>query len=373
MLTEGGMGVVGTAAHRQPRLSVVLKFLLSIGTTKPQRLATTRRRLVELGFPLWTIVAAVALSSVVLPGRDAAAQETESSVGDAGRHFRRGVELYGEADYAGALVEFKRAYSTTPSSAALYNVGEAQYQLQDYAGALKTFNRFLTEFGPAESHRAEVEKSVEVLRSRVGHVSVTTDPPGADISVDDQPAGRTPFGESLLVSVGRRRLVASMIGRQSVTRYVEVAAGDVIDVTLSLAAPSVDVAPAPSTAERAAPTSAAPSHSLGAALRTTGWISTGALAAGSIVFGVLALSEQRDLKNARSAFPGSPSTLNHDANLTTTYSVLADSLAAAAIVVGSISLYCTLSAPTFDRNVQASAPSARVTFGLGSAGIDVTF
>jgi hypothetical protein len=340
---------------------------------KPRRLAMTSRRLAELGFPGWTVLAALAIPSFILPGRDASAQETESSVSEAGRHFRRGVELYGEADYVGALVEFKRAYAHAPSSAALYNVGEAQYQLQDYAGALKTFTRFLAEFGPAESHRSEVERTVEVLRSRVGHVSVTTDPPGADVSVDDQPVGKTPLGEPLLLSVGRRKLAASMSGRPTVTRYVEVAAGDEFDVTLPLAAPPLDTSPAPSMAERVPPTSSTPSHSRDAALRTFGWISTGTLAAGGVVFGVLALNEQRDLKNARSVFPGSAPTLNRDANLTTAYSILADSLAAAAIVVGGISLYCTLSAPTSDRTVRASAPTARVSLGLGSAGIDMSF
>jgi hypothetical protein len=326
----------------------------------------------ELGFPAWTVIVALGIASAMLPGRDAAAQETESSTSDAGKHFRRGVELYGEADYAGALVEFKRAYAHAPSSAALYNVGETQYQLQDYANALKTFRRFLAEFGPTESHRSEVERAVEVLRSRVGHVGVTTDPPGADVAVDDQPVGRTPLGESLLVSVGRRKVVASMPGRQSITRYVEVAAGDELDITIPLAPPPIEAVPPTSAGERVPPTSTAPSHSGDRTLRTAGWITTGALATSGVVFGVLALGEARDLKNARSAFPGSNPTLTHDANLTTTYSVLADSFAVAAIVVGSLSLYFTLSAPT-DRTVRASAASARVTLGLGSAGIDGAF
>ncbi len=173
------------------------------------------------------------------------AQDADSPSNDAGRHFRRGVDLYGEADYAGALVEFKRAYALAPSASALFNVGEAQYQLQDYAGALKTFRRFLAEFGPGEGHRSEVERNIDVLRTRVGHVAITTTPAGADVSIDDQPAGKTPLGESVLVSVGRRKIVASMPGRAPVTRTIEVAAGDELEVSLPFAATS-ELGPAPS-------------------------------------------------------------------------------------------------------------------------------
>jgi tetratricopeptide (TPR) repeat protein len=110
-------------------------------------------------------------------------------------HFDRGVTLYGETDYPGALVEFKRAYALSPNSAVLYNIGEAQYQIQDYASALVTFTRYLVEVPPGGPHRGEVENNVEVLRTRVGHLTIVTVAPGADVSVDDRPAGKTPFDD----------------------------------------------------------------------------------------------------------------------------------------------------------------------------------
>jgi PEGA domain len=322
--------------------------------------------------PAWRVIAAVVVPCALLHVPLAAAQDTEASGNDAGRHFRRGVDLYTEADYAGALVEFKRAYALAPSAAALYNVGEAQYQLQDYASALKTFRRFLTEFGPSESHHAEVERDVDVLRLRVGHVTITTVPNGAEVSVDDQPVGKTPLGEPVLVSVGRRKVIASIPGRPAVTRYLEVAAGDDLEVTLPIAAPveAPVSAPPPGHAEPAG----APSHPWDASrLKVVGWVATGTLAAGAAVFGVLALNEARELKDARNTFPGSSTTLNHDANLTTTYSVLADSLTAAAIVVGGLSLYWTLSSSSSASHSRGSLPPPRVIFGLGSARLDMSF
>ena len=93
---------------------------------------------------------------------------------EAARHFERGVALYGEADYRGALVEFKRTAALIPNPAVLYNIGETEYQLQEYASALTTFERYLKEAGPGDSHRAEVEGNVQALRVRVGHVIITT-------------------------------------------------------------------------------------------------------------------------------------------------------------------------------------------------------
>jgi hypothetical protein len=324
-------------------------------------------------------MAVVALSvatwtSVCTPA--AFAQDSDPSGNEAGKHFRRGVDLYGEADYAGALVEFKRAYALSPSSSALYNVGEAQFQMQDYAGALKTFRRFLSEFGPNEAHRSEVERSIDVLRTRVGHVAVTTAPAGADISVDDQSAGRTPLSESVLVSVGRRKIVASMAGRPPVTRYVEVAAGDELEVTLAFAAPSepsTTTAPA-ETAAAGSPAAAAPTHPTDMThWKIAGWVATGTLAAGAAVFGVLAVSEARELKDARTRFPTTAATLNHDSSLTATYSVLADSLTAAAIVVGGLSLYWTLSSSGSGSPARGSASTTSLAFGPASARLDVTF
>jgi tetratricopeptide (TPR) repeat protein len=319
-----------------------------------------------------TLIAALALLGTLLHGHCAAAQEDTATTVEAGRHFRHGVELYSEADYAGALVEFKRAYALAPSSAALYDVGEAQFQLQDYASALKTFRRFLAEFGPNEAHRAEIERDVEVLRARVGRVNVGTVPSGADISVDDQPVGKTPIGEPVLVSVGHRRLVASMPGRSAVTRYLDVAAGDELSVTLTLPAP-VDAIPAVSAGPQSpSPGSAGQPLSV-STLRTIGWIATGTLAAGAITFGVLAVHETGDLKNARNTFPGSSATLNHDANLALTYSVIADSLTAAAVIAGGLSLYWTLSSPASDRPKRGRLPASRVALGPASARFEMTF
>src|SRR5262245_33135148 len=66
---------------------------------------------------------------------------------EADAHFKSGVLLYKEANYAAALAEFKRAYEIDPKYQVLYNIAESSYQLQDYAGALRNYQKYLEQGG----------------------------------------------------------------------------------------------------------------------------------------------------------------------------------------------------------------------------------
>jgi tetratricopeptide (TPR) repeat protein len=301
---------------------------------------------------------------------EARAQDPSSAMREAGKHFEHGVTLYGEADYPGALVEFKRAYALSPNSAVLYNVGEAQYQLQDYASALTTFTRYLAEAPPGGGHRTEVENDLDVLRTRVARVMIVTVPPGAEVSVDDQPAGKTPLDERLLVSVGHRKVTALIPGRPPATRFVDVAADDNLSVTLDLPPSGSDPGAARTASDRMTPAEGGSHSRAAAALRALGWGATGVLAAGAAGAGALALKESSDLRSARNTFPVSPVTLQQDSDRTRTYSLLADSLTAGAVVVGTITLLSTLAAPSAERRAEGAA---RLRLGLASAVFEASF
>lgn len=311
------------------------------------------------------------LTFTLLVGTAASAQESPSAR-QASTHFQRGVALYGEADYRAALVEFKRAYAIAPNAGVLYNVGETQFQLQDYAGALTTFERFAAESSPTDGHRAEVETNLDVLRARVGHIAITTVPAGADVTVDDQLAGRTPLDRAVLVSIGHRRVVATLAGRAPVTRYVDVAAGDNLTVTLPLPAPestppSTTRVPLPLT-----PTDLPPPSHTGATWRTVGWATAGLLAAGAVSFGILASRESAELTTERNTFPASGSTLDHDASLTRTYSVLADSFTGGALLVGGITAVSTLLSRS-SGSTRGGDDAPHLVLGPGSARIEGAF
>jgi tetratricopeptide (TPR) repeat protein len=338
---------------------------------RPTVLAGTTIAIVLLSFSTSTFTATAT-----------AAEPNGVAVREAAKHFQRGVTLYSEADYPGALVEFKRAYALAPNDVVLYNIGETQYQLRDYAGALGNFERYLAESAPTDPRRAQVESSVKVLRSRVGELTVVTLPVGAEVSVNDRVVGKTPLERPLIVSVGHLKVSASAPNRQPVARYVEVAAEDRVSVTLELPVaaiaratmplatrgPADIMAPSITTdmlAHQPADDLAASSRNA-AAWRTAGWIATGTLAVGAVACGLMARKESNDLKTERARFPPNAGKLDHLSKLTTTFSVLADSLGAAALVVGGLTLYSTVAS-------HKEASSSRIVLGPASMRLEVTF
>jgi Flp pilus assembly protein TadD len=282
----------------------------------------------------------------------AAAPPAGSPTKDAGKHFRRGVALYSETDYRGALVEFRRAYEIAPNTTVLYNIGQTYYQLQNYAAALTAFERYLTEAGTGAPHRREVEQTIDLLRTRVGKLRVTANLASCEITVDDELVGRTPLDAPIVVSVGRRKITAMSPGRTPDTRFVEVPAGDTVEVALTVAQPG---APAGS---------ARGDGGGGVDLVTPGWIATGAFAAGAIGTGIWAYVSARQLDDARKTFPTTRGDLDRRASRASTSAIVADVFTAATVVAGAITLKLTLSrAPSHEVHV------AVVPGGIELAGV----
>jgi tetratricopeptide (TPR) repeat protein len=255
----------------------------------------------------------------------AVAAPASSSVKEAGKHFQRGVTLYNEADYRAALVEFRRAYEIAPNAAVLYNLGQTYYQLQNYAQAMLTLERYLAESAGTAPHRADVEQTLETLRTRVGKIKITLNLPDCEITVDDELVGKTPLSEPVVVSIGRRKVTAIHAGRAPETRFIDVAAGDTVAVTLTLADPNA-----------AQPAAGGGSGITKRDLVTPGWIATGVLGAGALASGVYAYVASRGLDDARKTFPADAADLDSKATRVSRFALAADILGVAALVTGAI-------------------------------------
>jgi hypothetical protein len=281
----------------------------------------------------------------------AAAQD---KVGEAAPHFRRGVDLYNENDFAGALVEFKRAYAIAPSVNLLYNIGQTEYQMQAYADALSAFEDYLRQGGG--THKAEIESAIAVLRTRVGRVRVVTDAPGADVLVDDRSIGKAPLNDSVTVSVGRRKISVNAPDRPPATKWVDVASGDEAVLTINLGPASEPALPRPPPVHTVLVTPEArdSSHPPVAA-----WVITGALAVGTAVAGGLAIYSEGRLNDARNTFPGDKGEIDGRASTTRALAVTADVLGAATIVAAGLSMYWTF----------WSSPSSEGRAAIGPRGV----
>lgn len=266
---------------------------------------------------------------------EAQAEPSAAAVKEAGKHFNRGVALYSETDYHAALVEFRRAYEIAPNPAVLYNIGQAYFQLQNYASALVTLQRYLNESGAAAAHRREVEQTLETLQSRVGKVAVTSNLADCDVLVDDEPAGRTPLAEPILVSIGRRKITLVHEGRQPEVQYVSVAAGDTIPLAVTI-----------SDTAKPNPTPGGPGSepkSDGKNWITAGWVTTGVLGAAAIGTGVGAYLESRKLSDLRDTLGTTQQQLDDKKSSVSRLALISDITLVGAIAVGTVTFFVSRS------------------------------
>jgi len=266
---------------------------------------------------------------------------------EARTRYTRGLKLYDEGNTIAARVEFERAYELAPSYRILYNIGLCYKKTNDYVEALKAFERYLLDGGDEvpEERRTAVNKEIQDLRPNIATATITTNVPGATITVDDVTAGQTPLAQKVLLNPGRRRIAATKPGYFPATKSIVFAGSDTEQVSIELLElPKRDIA---ESEERRVPWVA--------------WGITGALAVSAGVVGILAIkanSDQNDTLDRQAA--NARADIDDAHSKTKTLSIAADALTAATVVAGGISLYLTLRKPEKSNSAQASA---RVTPG----------
>jgi hypothetical protein len=277
---------------------------------------------------------------------------------EASRHFERGVSLYNDADYRAALVEFKRAYALAPNPGVLYNIGHIYHQLQDYAAALRTFERYLREANPSGARRSEIHATLDLLRARVGRMRIASNLGGAEVAVDDEVVGHTPLRDLVVASVGRRKVTAVLGARPPVTRYIDVSSGETTAVSLNFTEAGTaehGAEPAVSPGRGAVASAAAPGASRRRLIVGT-WIATGVLAATAVATGVLALRANSDLNADLGRFGATSGAIEDTRSRAKAFAAATDALAAVAVVTAGVALYLTLSRPPSESRA-AHAPT----------------
>ncbi|MBW2264248.1 MAG: hypothetical protein JRG91_19965, partial [Deltaproteobacteria bacterium] len=85
--------------------------------------------------------ACILVAAALVLARPCAAEETSQGA----VHFDRGVELFHNGDYEGALVEFRAAYESEPHFRVRYNIGISLYELHRYIEAKEEQESYLLE------------------------------------------------------------------------------------------------------------------------------------------------------------------------------------------------------------------------------------
>ena len=288
-------------------------------------------------------------------------------------HFQRGVVLYTEEDYRAALVEFKRAYELSSNRAILYNIGQTQFQLRDYAGALQSFEDYLGAGGPQlpATRRQQVEKDIEDLRGRVATVTIETNVEGAEVTIDDASLGAAPLAGPVRVSAGVRKLVAKKPGFAPTSRSVELAGGDTATVRLELVAVSTErparstpIAPSP----RPGSSGASPLMLAGFGIAAVG-VATGT------VFGVLALGTKADLdaRCLNRVCPAGERSLGDSLSLQATASTIAFGVGLAGLGLGTYFFVTGRSTAASSTSASSASRVVAPWFAGTSGGVAGTF
>jgi tetratricopeptide (TPR) repeat protein len=159
------------------------------------------------------------------------AEEARDRARDA---FSQGQELYRAGDYAAALAAFQSAEAARASPAAEYNIGRCHERLGQLDEAVNAYERYLTEAPDAPDHDALAEHVAELRRQipADGHLSVSVEPSGATVKVDQSPPEPAPVDK--LLPPGRHVVLAELSGHTPAHRDVDLVAGGSLQLELTL-------------------------------------------------------------------------------------------------------------------------------------------
>jgi len=169
-------------------------------------------------------------------GAAAPARADEEPWQAARAHYEQGVDLANRGEYRSALEAFEAAYSASPHFAVLYNIGQAQVALGRARKAIEALSRYLLdgkEQIPA-SRRQQVERQIAQLEAQFVDLSVTTEPEGAEVTVDGRDVGRTPLSGPVRLAAGTHVVGATRPGTVPASRVVTLAEGERQSLTLAL-------------------------------------------------------------------------------------------------------------------------------------------
>jgi hypothetical protein len=182
---------------------------------------------------VWLRSVLLAFVLVVASGPVARAQSSDAA---ARAHYERGVALYDEGQFTGALAEFEAAYDASHRASILFNIGQIHARLGRAVDAVASLERYLSEAGSSVSpeRRALVEGEIRTQSARIATVNVSVSVPGALVTFDDVDVGQAPLAEAIRTAAGEHVIVARADGFEPARFRFRIAGGESRLVALEL-------------------------------------------------------------------------------------------------------------------------------------------
>lgn len=189
---------------------------------------SSRRAMGLLSMVICAVFTILASPALAQPGSSAPPPEARE-------RFGRGIDLYDQGDFGGALAEFKRAYELAPYSVILYNLGLTYAALGRPVEAADALEKVLANPGSLSADRLSKAKATKLEQAaRIAELTITSNVDGASIEIDGVVVAKTPLAAPLKIKGGPRRIGAVLTGHVPQRKELDVAAGSRAEVRFDL-------------------------------------------------------------------------------------------------------------------------------------------
>jgi len=150
-------------------------------------------------------------------------------------HDQRARSFYQQARFSDALREFLIVRRLAPQTQTAFNIALCFDQLGEKDQAFYYFNQFMETAPKEDARRSFAESALDRLRPRVARLTITSDPPGAEVFLDRTEHGswgRTPV--TVPLSEGPHEVWLDKPGFRRATRTVQTRLGARTTVTVDL-------------------------------------------------------------------------------------------------------------------------------------------
>jgi PEGA domain len=180
--------------------------------------------------------AAPAPTPAAMPPGTSAKPLSESLTGPAKSEYEAAKLLYGDGDFAGALLKFQQAYKLSSEPRLLWNVAVCEKNLRHYAkvlGLVEQYQKLGASVMTAQDQK-DASDLVAAVKAFVSNMTVKVNEPDAAIFIDDEAVGSSPLPKPVVVDMGSRRLRVTKPGFKDFEDQQPVSGAGDLEVSVTL-------------------------------------------------------------------------------------------------------------------------------------------